>query len=87
MTTYKLAEHVSVTEVDGEAVLLDLQSGAYYGLNHIGAQLLTALAQNKSMTQITQDVASHYDMASEQVSADFEALIAELQEHQLLITV
>jgi len=81
---YKLTEHISLTEVDDEAVLLDLNAGTYYGLNHIGARFLAAIQTNKSYESIIADIAHEYNMSSETVSEDLKALLKQLLEQHLI---
>ena len=82
---YTLCDHVSLTEVDDEVVLLDLNNGAYYGLNHIGADLLKALQHNQSVSQAVGQISERYQMNSAQVQTDIDELIQELLKSNLLL--
>ena len=57
---YQLADHVSLTNVDDEAVLLDLNSGAYYGLNHVGTILMSYLQDQKTPEFASKAIAERY---------------------------
>ena len=81
---YTLAEHVSLTEVDDEAVLLNLSSGAYYGLNHVGAMLMNRLQNRECMSSAIEAIAKHYQMPIATVTQDVELLVKQLSEQQLL---
>jgi len=81
---YTLAKHVSLTLVDDEAVILDLNSGAYYGLNHIGAQLVAELKQGHSSDHAIKNIAEQYQIPNATVEKDIQDLLSELLEQSLL---
>jgi len=84
---YKLASHVSLTEDDDEAVLLDLNSGAYYGLNHVGALLMSHLQEQKSLEFANAAIAEHYQTPHAMVSQDIKVLVEQLLELKLIIEI
>jgi hypothetical protein len=81
---YQLAEHVSFTDVDEDAVLLDLNTGAYFGLNHIGAQLLNELKAHNSIENAVALIAGQYQLTANTVRADVDELIEQLLEQNLI---
>lgn len=81
---YQLAEHIALTEVDDEVVLLDLNAGTYFGLNHVGARFLTALQANESYENVLSSIAHDYQMDQVAVSADLKALLQQLLEQKLI---
>lgn len=81
---YHLADHVSLTEVDDEAVLLDLNSGAYYGLNHVGARLITHLKDQQSVEYSVSEIAKHYQTAATTVQHDIDVLVEQLLKQKLI---
>ena len=83
-THFRLAEHLALTEVDSEMVLLDLDSGSYYGLNHVGAALLKGIQANESLEQSTRRIATLYGRDPAEVRQDLEQLLAQLIEQKLL---
>ena len=84
MSIYQLADNVSMTELDGEAVLLNVDSGTYYGLNHIGVHLLNGLQDGRSVTRISADIALQYQVDAYQVQTDLNELLNQLIQQQLL---
>lgn len=84
---YRLAEHVTLTEVDNEVVLLDLEAGQYFGINHVGACFLKQLENNKNKQQAIQHVANHYKKDLQQVENDLSELLDSLLTQRLLITI
>jgi len=81
---YKLSEHVSLTEVDDEAVILDLNSGAYYGLNHIGSQLLSELKQGLDADSAIKSISEQYQIPNATVEKDIQELLSELLKQALI---
>ena len=81
---YRLAEHVSFTEVDDEAVLLDLNLGSYYGLNHIGARFLSAMQACQSVENAVSDIAEDFHMDAATVAADIDKLVKQLVSERLI---
>ena len=84
---YQLADHVSLTEVDDEVVLLDLNTGTYYGLNHVGALLLAHFQDSKSLEFASAAIAKQYQTPHATVSQDIALLLEQLLEQKLLIEV
>ena len=82
---YNLAEHVSLTEVDDEAVLLDLNSGAYYGLNHVGALLIAQLQDQQDVANASAAIAERYQTPHATVKRDIDTLLAQLLEQKLIV--
>jgi len=82
---YQLAKNVSLTEVDDEAVLLDLNSGAYYGLNHVGALLISHLQNQRSLEYSSAEIAEHYQTPHATVTEDIQTLVEQLLEQKLII--
>ena len=82
---YKLADHVTLTEVDNEVVLLDLNAGHYFGINHIGAYYLNAIHNQSNTSDTIYEIARDYQQDISQVSQDIDELIASLLEQGLLV--
>lgn len=84
---YQLAEHISLTEVDDEAVLLDLNIGSYFGLNHVGAQFLSALQADKSVQQATAGILNQYQHSAASIEQDLQELLQQLLDNKLIVGV
>ena len=84
-TQYQIGTNISLTEVEDEIVLLNLNNGAYYGLNHIGAHLIRAIENQMPLTQLIRQVAEQYQMDYMVVNRDIDQLIIELVEQSLLV--
>lgn len=86
-TTSALTVHPSVLsrEVGGETVLLNLESGVYYGLDAVGTRVWNLLAQSKTLTDVCSIMINEYDVAPDVLLRDLTTLVRDLCEKRLLI--
>jgi hypothetical protein len=74
-------DSVVYTELDGEAVLLNVESGIYFGLDAIGTRIWSLIGEGVPDEQIHMRLLEEYDVAPEQVRADvadfIDALVAQ----------
>ena len=83
-TQLQLAKNVTFSELDDEAVLLNLNTGSYFGLNHVGVLFIKTLERNISLNQIFKEISEHYGMPMAAVSEDLNKLIESMLDNQLL---
>ena len=83
-TVLKSSNNVVGCEVEGEMVLLDLQSGTYFGLNPVGAEIWGQITQGKSLNEIQQYLLSRYDVGAELCQTEVFALVSKLTERGLV---
>lgn len=62
-------EQVSA-ELAGEAVILDLKSGMYYGVNPVGARIWELIQEPLSVSKIQQTILEEYDVEAERCERD-----------------
>lgn len=71
-------------ELDGESVLLNLQSERYFGLDEVGTRMWVALSRSESIQTAYEDLLSEYDVDAKLLHQDLESLIDKLVEHGLV---
>ena len=71
-------------DLSGEAVILQLQDGIYYGLNPVGACIWNLIQTPKTISEVRDAILDEYDVTPEQCEADVRALVAEMKEHALV---
>jgi hypothetical protein len=76
-----------VRHLEGEAVLLDLDTGRYFGLNGSGRRILELMDGERSLAEIRQRLAGEFDAPAEELSADLAGLVDELGREGLLLRV
>ena len=80
----KISEHTLFQELSGEAVLLELSRGVYFGLDAVGTRIWQLLGEGRSLQETVATLVDEYDVAAEQGAEDLLALVRELQEHRLI---
>jgi hypothetical protein len=80
------ADQVS-TELDGEAVILGLRHGVYYGLNDVGARIWGLLQQPTSVDALCAVIISEYEVEPERCRVDVRNVIARLADEGLVTVV
>ena len=76
-TIVAVSEQISC-DLAGEAAILNLKSGVYYGLDSVGARIWTLVQQPLAIPTIRDALLAEYDVEPEQCQRDLLALIAEM---------
>lgn len=82
--TLRVSDQVIFKPVGDEMVLLDFQSGMYYGLDPVGARIWQLLAAQHSLGDVVETILGEYDVAREDVERDIDRLVEELERRGLL---
>ena len=70
-------DQVSV-EVEGEAVILSLADGVYYGLDPVGARVWTLLEEPRTVAELRDAVVAEWDVDAPAAERDLLALLEAL---------
>ncbi len=70
--------------LDGEAILINLDTGAYYSLTGSGAVVWEAVTGHRTRTEIHDHVAAAYDREVEAIAADVDAFLDRLEGEELI---
>jgi hypothetical protein len=65
-------------DLEGEAVILNLADGVYYGLDGVGARIWALLQEPRSVGELAGAVAAEYDVDPGTALADLLTLLGEL---------
>jgi hypothetical protein len=71
-------------DVGGEAVILSLRNGVYYGLDPVGARIWSLIEEPRSVREIRDALLEEYDVDSEQCEASVVRLLEELASNDLI---
>lgn len=74
----RIHEKVLMTELQDEAVLLDLRTSCYFALNPVAARAFAMLAKDASLEDVFASLLKEFDVAPEVLRADLDAFINEL---------
>ena len=77
-------EHVLMRELDGESVLLNLDSETYFGLDQVGTLMWSLLTGAPSIQAAYDALLAEYDVTPYVLRQDVEALLGQLLDHGLL---
>ena len=72
--------------LDGEAVLLNIQTGTYFGMNKVGTHIWELFGKGKSLSEVVESVHRRFDVTPEQAATDVHTFIQTLLERGLLIS-
>ena len=80
----RIPDHVVSREVGEETVVLNMESGTYFGLNAVGAKIWKGLEAGASLADIRQGIIEAFAAPSDVIERDMEELIRRLLEKGLL---
>jgi ornithine carbamoyltransferase len=78
------ADTVFAQEVDGEMVLLDMNSENYFGLDGVGTDIWQAIQENNSLEDVFTALLTQYEVEEEVLKKDLLAFVDKLQESGLI---
>ena len=73
-----IRDEVVFRELGGEAVLLNLKTGAYFGLDAVGTRVWQLLVEHSSVAQVMEAMLDEYDIDRERLERDLLELCGEL---------
>lgn len=86
MAPVKVRDDVVSRVLDGEAVLLDLASGSYFGLNEVGTVVWEELRTHGRVEKAVDKVLEEFDVDRETAERDVTELVEELLAKKLLVS-
>jgi len=82
---FQVSDDVIAREVAGEMVLLDLESGLYFGLDPVGSRIWDRLSEGPcSLAEVCDLVEAEFDAPRDQIERDIVALAAQFTEKKLI---
>lgn len=78
------APDVVVRDLDGEAVVLDLATGTYFGLNDIGTRIWQLIVQQRTLAEVVEMLEREFDAPVDRLEADLHAFVGRLVAKGLL---
>lgn len=71
-------------DLEGEAVILNLADGVYYGLDGVGARIWELLREPRTAAELRDAVTAEYDVDPDTAWRDLAGLLAELAARRLV---
>ena len=78
------AKHQVSCDLAGEAAILNIKSGVYYGLDPVGARIWNLMQQPRSVSEIKETITREYDVEPQQCARDLFGLLGKLLEEGLI---
>ena len=80
-----IPETVLSTELQNEGVLLNLETGEYFGLDGVGMEMWKVLGTSGTVESARAILLEQYDVTEEVLSRDLGAFIAKLAQRKLVL--
>lgn len=77
---------VSHETIDGEAVIINLDSGNYYSLTAAGSTIWSLIAKGTSMDEICRCVCQAYQGERSEIERGVQELLSQLQQEDLIVS-
>ncbi|WP_294955383.1 PqqD family protein [Sulfurovum sp.] len=81
------SDTVFAQEVDGEMVLLDMDSENYFGLDEVGTSIWQAMQKNETLPEVLSVLLEQYDVEEEVLKNDLLVFVQRLEENGLITVV
>jgi hypothetical protein len=81
----QIAKDVLARTIEDEVVLLNAESGLYYGLDQVGARMWDLLGEHRRLGAIHERLLEEYDVTAERLWDDLVALVRELGAEDLVV--
>jgi len=78
------AETVFAQEVDGEMVLLDMESENYFGLDEVGTAIWQAMQEKETLKEVFEVLLDQYEVEADMLENDLSEFVNKLVESGLV---
>ncbi len=78
------ADTVFAQEVDGEMVLLDMNSENYFGLDEVGTAIWQAMQEKETLQEVLDVLLEQYEVESDVLEKDLANFVNKLVESELV---
>lgn len=83
-TIARRADDVLATTVEDEAVILELDSGTYYGFNETATFIWDRLEESRTVAELRKAILAEFDVDRERCEEDLRSTLAEMSEYGLV---
>jgi hypothetical protein len=80
----RIAERAVFEVLDGEAVILDLDSGRYFKLNPVGSRIWELIKEHGDISRVRDEVIAEFDVDDDRLAADLDVFVDRLRERGLI---
>ena len=83
-TMLSVSEGVTAAELDGELVLLNVNTGQYFGLNEVGAVIFQKLNSQKSYSELLGNLLKEFDVKEKILINELNSFLEEMIKNDLI---
>ena len=83
-TVIRTEDRLKTAHLDGEAIVLDTSSGRYFGVNELGARVLTLIENPVTMQEVCDTLAGEYAVERSRLEQDVAAFLSDLKAKNLV---
>jgi hypothetical protein len=83
-STARVSDDVVFRELDGEAVLLDLETGTYFGLDSVGTRIWQLIGDSGTLATILDRIVAEYEVERSTARTDLLDLVQALADRGLV---
>lgn len=77
-------DKITYRVIDGEAVILNLDSGYYYSLNEVGTKIWESINKEKNLSEILDFLKKEYQLSERDLKNDLLTLVKDLEKEELI---
>jgi Coenzyme PQQ synthesis protein D (PqqD) len=81
---FRIPDDVIFRELDGEAVVLNLDTGIYFGLDAVGTRIWRLIEERKALKAVLDTLIDEYDAPPDHLQRDLLAFVERLNTKGLL---
>lgn len=81
---FRIPDDVIFRELDGEAVVLNLDTGIYFGLDAVGTRIWRLIEDRKPLKAVLETLIDEYDAPPDRLQRDLLAFVERLNSKGLL---
>ncbi len=82
--TIRISDDVVFRQLEGEAVILNLETGVYFGLNEAGTRIWSLLQEDGSLERVVERMQNEYAVSAEALQEDVLRLVDQMLEKGLV---
>jgi hypothetical protein len=82
--TVMVVDNVVSCDLDGEAAILNMNDGVYYGLHPIGARIWNLIQKHSTINHIVQVLLDEFDVEPDRCRKDIYELLEQLLNNELV---
>lgn len=85
MLEYKHKDGMMTADMNGETVMMDIESGKYYNLGEVGGRIWELLDEPKTFDDLISALVGEYDVSRQQCEQETRPFFSQLLEAGLIV--